>query len=221
MAGGTTASARSTSASVVAQPERQAQRAAGQLPGDAHGRQHVRTAPRAPLAQEDAAEAADLGLVEQEQQGLALDAREAEVTEPGGRAIGAGRRRRRRSRPGRGRRPGRRRPDGPGARRCGRRRSTRRSAVMRAAAAMATMPATFWVPLRRSRSWPPPIWRAASGHAGADDEGADALGAAELVGADRDQVGPGGGVGHVDPATGPGEGYADDPNSVFMTKVLA
>ena len=71
-----------------------------------------------------------------------------------------------------------------------------------AAAAMATMPATFWVPLRRSRSWPPPIWRAASGTPRTDDEGTDALGAAELVGADRDQVGPGGGLGHVDPGQG-------------------
>ena len=40
--------------------------------------------------------------------------------------------------------------------------SSRRSAVSRAATAIAAIPATFCVPLRRSRSWPPPTWRAAS-----------------------------------------------------------
>ena len=59
-------------------------------------------------------------------------------------------------------------------------------------AAMATMPATLCVPLRRSRSWPPPRMSGSSSTSPAHDEGADALGAAELVGADADAVGDGG-----------------------------
>ena len=59
-----------------------------------------------------------------------------------------------------------------------------------AAAAMPTMPATLWVPLRRSRSCPPP-W--SSGHGRPCRRGRtrapDPLRAAELVGADRDQIG--------------------------------
>ena len=41
--------------------------------------------------------------------------------------------------------------------------SRRRAAVTARAAAAATMPATLWVPLRRSRSWPPPRVTGSSG----------------------------------------------------------
>ena len=51
------------------------------------------------------------------------------------------------------------------------------------------MPATFCVPLRRSRSWPPPSMQRRELDALAHDEHADALRPAELVGADRDEVG--------------------------------
>ena len=67
---------------------------------------------------------------------------------------------------------------------------------------MATMPATFWVPLRRSRSWPPPWMRGPTVRSRGQDQRADPLGAPELVGADRHQVGPPGQPGRVQPGHG-------------------
>ncbi len=104
----------------------------------------------APLAQADAAEAQTPGLVEQEQQRLALDAfdqhvgrtghlrlarhRLVDAVEPSGDA-----------------------GDEPVTEAAIRAVSTRRSAsVAASAAAVAMMPGTLCVPLRRSRSWPPP-----------------------------------------------------------------
>ena len=55
------------------------------------------------------------------------------------------------------------------------------------------------VPLRRSRSCPPPRRIGWTGRALAHDEGAGALRAAELVGADADEVGRRGGDGEVEP----------------------
>ena len=145
----------------------------------------------APLAHDDAAEAHDAGLVEQAQQRLALDAVEARgehepATWSRGGAPGldhAGRRRRRRPSASRSRRrrtrADRRRPAvgdrGPQRRRPGRR--CRRRCGCRCGAR---------APGRRRSS------RGVSRTPLADDERADALGAAELVAADRHQVGPGG-----------------------------
>ena len=67
--------------------------------------------------------------------------------------------------------------------------ATRRSAVTARAAAVATMPATLWVPLRRSRSWPPPRVTGSSGVPPRHHQRAHPLRAPELVGAERHQVG--------------------------------
>ena len=101
-------------------------------------------------------------------------------------------RRRRRSRPHRGSAPSR-----PSASRSRRRADPRHgsrpaaAAAARSAAAMPTMPATLWVPLRRSRSWPPPSSSGASGVPSRTTRAPDALRSAELVGADGDEVGAG------------------------------
>ncbi len=114
----------------------------------------------APLAHAEAALAHTPCLVEQEEQRLALDALEAHVGRTGD-LVGAGR-------------PSR---SLPGRRRAARRRTGRASRSMRAlvacplgrrsrrsASAKATMPATLCVPLRRSRSWPPPCTIGSKAH---------------------------------------------------------
>ncbi len=53
---------------------------------------------------------------------------------------------------------------------------------------MATIPAVFWVPLRRSRSWPAAHDQRIDLRAATLDQDADTLRAAELVGAERQQV---------------------------------
>ena len=82
-----------------------------------------------------------------------------------------------------------RRPVGPAGPRPGRggRPLLRHSPI---AVAIPTAPATSCVPLRRSRSWPPPCWRGA-GRTRADHQRADADGPAELVRAQRHHVGAG------------------------------
>ena len=69
-----------------------------------------------------------------------------------------------------------------------------RSHVARSAAAIATAPATFDVPDRSPASWPPPSINGSIAVAVAHDERADALGTAELVRRDRDEVDAGRGA---------------------------
>ena len=63
------------------------------------------------------------------------------------------------------------------------------AAASSAATPKPTMPATFSVPARRRRSWPPPLIRGSTGHAFAEHESADALGSADLVRRKRHHVG--------------------------------
>ena len=127
------------------------QRSGGDRAVDAHRREHVRRLHR-PAGARRRRRGADLGLVEQEQQRLALDPVDAHVGRAGDLAVGGARsRRRRRPRPRARRRAGR--AASASARDLGGPLACR---SRRSAAARATMPATLWVPLRRSRSWPPP-----------------------------------------------------------------
>ena len=117
---------------------------------DAHRGEHVRRVHR-PARARRRRRRADAGLVEQVQQRLALDALDEDVGRAGD-LVG-------RRRPSRGRRARRRRArrrGGRAGRRCARPRRPARRRSPPSAAARATMPATLWVPLRRSRSWPPP-----------------------------------------------------------------
>ena len=134
------------------------------------------------------------GLVEEDDQGLALHPGEADVEVAGhpGRAV-------HRSPPPRGRRPPGRRPAGHAGSLTRADVWSRSATVADRAAAMPTMPATLWVPLRRSRSCPPPWITGGRVEAVAGDEGPDPLGPTELVGADGHQVGLAGDAGHIEP----------------------
>ena len=177
-----TSTARSTSASVVVRPSvsRSAPRAHSLV--DAHRRQHVRRLHRAAGARRRRA-GAHAGFVEQVQQRLVLDAarctrapsrRPCRAAATVSRTSGSSR-----AQPS---------TSGRAARRCARSPSSRSASVRRSASAIATMPATFCVPLRRSRSCPPPISSGSNADAVASDQHADALRPAELVRGQRQQV---------------------------------
>ena len=132
--------------------EREPQRRRRPAPVDAHRGEHVRRLHRAAGARRRRRRAHP-GLVEQEQQRLALDALDAaRGPTPATLCVARhgldARRRRAAASPSTSRsRSAATRATVVGALGVGRR---------AAPSAMATMPATLWVPLRRSRSWPPP-----------------------------------------------------------------
>ena len=183
------------SASVRAVPQCEAEGAGGQLGGDAHGGEDVARLEGAAGTGRPARDAHPL-LAEGDQQLLPLDARDAQVQVPREDVD-------------------RRRPPTPS--RCApstaasspspsrsRRAATRGAAVARSAAtrrsavASPTAPATSWVPLRRSRSCPPPYWRASSTTRPFDRQRTDPDRPADLVRAERHQSAPAVSVGQVE-----------------------
>ncbi len=143
---------------------------------------------------------ADVLLPQRHQELLALDARDAQVQVAREHLDAGG-----------GRRPCGRRPrPRRAARRAGGRASAatrgpavaRSAATRRSAVASPTAPATSWVPLRRSRSCPPPYWRGSRTTRPATASAPDADGTPDLVRAERDHVGAGGDLGQVEVGRG-------------------
>ena len=189
---GITSRARSTSAARRRRSEREAQRPGRHLLGHAHGRQHVRRLHR-PAGARRGRRRVHAGAVEQEQERLALDAGDADVRRSGD--LGRRRHGLDEARDG-GLQPGHqavaqgadaldhRGPLGRGdPQRLGH--ADDAGDVVRAAAAVALLAAAEEERLER--------------HAVADDERADALRPAELVGTDGDEVSGGGDRGDVEP----------------------
>ena len=192
---GTTSRARSTSASVVPYPSVKRRAPAASSGCDAHGGQDVAGLERPAGAGRPARDAHPL-LPQRDQELLALDTRHAQV-EVAREHLDAGGGRHRAVRPVH---------RAAAARRASRSRSAatrgpaaaRSAATRRSAVASPTAPATSWVPLRRSRSCPPPYWRRLEPHSAGHGQRADADGPADLVRAERHQVGAGGDLGQVE-----------------------
>ena len=143
--------ARSTSASVVVRPSDSRSAPIATDAVDAHRGEHVRRLHRAARAR-GRRRCAHIGLVEQVQQRLGLDVGDAHVRRAGDLAH-----RPARSRPHRRAGAAARRPAGRAARQARAPRPSRSASVAASATAVAAMPAVFCVPLRRSRSCPPPM----------------------------------------------------------------
>ena len=160
--------------------------------GDPHGQQDVARLDRTARAGRTG-RGADQGLVQQHQQLLLLDAGEPQVAWPGSTLAAGGALGRPRDR--------RQQPVGQPVAQAGhpcRTPLARCATASRSATASPTAPATSWVPLRRSRSWPPPNVSGRSRVPSRTTRTPDPLRAPELVRADRDQVGARRRRGHVE-----------------------